>query len=631
MWNDTGWWPETVQEFMTRTEPEPPKPQGPTLWIDIETYSPTELRTAGVYRYAEDPGFEILMAAWSADGETVHVAIGEDEVFNIPGLWDPYVMKVAHNAGFERICFTELSHREFPELRGSGYLDPAYWRDTMAIGAALGYPRSLDKMAKALGAEQKDAAGTHLINWFCKPDRRTGKRRRPEDHPEKWAAFVEYCRQDVVTLIDVDRRLGSAWPYESEHRVWLVDQHINDRGMAIDVEMASAAVDAAEDNRMVQEVEISALTGVLNPGSTAQLLAWLQKSGLRIDNLQAATVEQVLEKRTLSTKQRRVLELRQDLALTASKKYVAALDTVSADGRVRGGFNFFGAHTGRWTGRGLQPHNLPRASLRDEAATDAAIMDLKMGLGGDAYTLKALVRALFTGPLTVVDYAAIEARVIAWLANERWALEAFYDGRDIYVETAERMGGLTRAQGKVAVLALGYNGSVGSLAAMGAKGTDDELMMLVNQWRRANPRIVGLWKSMERAFRNGGPVGPHITVERHGDDRHICLPSGRAIVYHECQFGERPTFAGNRGFRQDTYGGRLIENVTQAVARDVLAEALVRLDAAGYPVVAHVHDEIIVESDEVDKISDIMTEQPSWGEGLPIDGEGFVCKRYRKG
>lgn len=348
-------------------------------------------------------------------------------------------------------------------------------------------------------------------------------------------------------------------------------------------------------------------------------------------------MKKALLKKNLTADQRTVLELRQELALVASKKYQAAIDASSSDGRLRGGFQYFGAHTGRWAGRRVQLHNLPRAALDSTAEVDAAILDLKLGAGASSQTLKALVRPMFMGPFGIIDYSAIEARVLAWLAGEEWVLEAFRKGRDIYVETAERMGGLTRFQGKVAVLALGYNGSIGSLAAMGAEGDDEQLMMLVHQWRRANPNIVRLWKIMDQAFRGTGmAVGKRMRVEKDGNDRLLHLPSGRAIHYHDVEAaGKRITFANFRApGRMDTYGGRLVENATQAVARDILAEALVRLGEAGYDVVGHVHDEVIIEMPQdgtLAQLQDIVTASPKWADGLPLGGEGFVSQRYQKG
>lgn len=630
------------------------------LYIDIETYSGADLRKVGAYVYSEHPEFEILMAAWALDDAPVQVAIGWEAINAIPYLWDDRVPKVAHNAQFERVCFSAAWARSCGNPTHGTYLNPEDWIDTQALAAEWGYPQGLDALAKALGVEEKDTAGTRLISLFCKPvnrGARKGKRNLPEDYPEDWAAFVEYCRQDVVTLRAVEQKLGS-WPTPAEAEAYYTDQRINDRGMPVDVDMAAIAVQVAEDNRMLQEIEFTNLTGVQNPGSGPQVMAWLAAQRVPLPNLQKETIETALQG-SLPTKVRQALELRQELALVAAKKYTAAIARTSPDGRLRGGFKFFGAHTGRWAGSGVQMQNLPSATLtcscqqctddpkhpgafnHVEGVIAAAVLDLKLGLGADAHTLKALVRAMFVGPFTVVDYAAIEARVVAWLAGEEWALQAFRDGRDIYVETAERMGGLTRKEGKVAVLALGYNGGVNSLRVMGAEGDDDKLQYLVNQWRGANPAIVGLWHAMDHAFKFGGPVGDRLYVEKDGTDRLLRLPSGRAIVYHDVRLGwvekwgkrvQQASFADPKpgAPRTSTYGGRLVENVTQAVARDVLAEALVRLDGAGWPVVGHVHDEILVLGKNQPAITRQMTVTPKWAAGLPIDGAGFVCARYRK-
>jgi len=605
------------------------------LYVDIETFSSVDLRKANVYSYAADPQFQILMVAWAVDDGPVQIALNPREIDAIPGLFDPDVEKVAHHASFERICFSEYLRRN--DIPIPGFLDPAEWTCTMALAAEWGYPRSLSKLAVALGAEEKDEAGTRLINLFCKPNRK-GERTMPRDKAADWEAFINYCIQDVATLRDVHKKLGG-WPTEMERRVYLADQAINDRGILVDTELAECAIEAAELNKTTQTREVIELTGVENPGSNPQMLAWFDSQNFRMPNMQASTVTEKLEAEDTPPKVRRVLELRQELALVAAKKYTAALERVNEDGRLRGSFQFFGAHTGRWAGRGVQLQNLPSATMETETDTHLAILDLKLGNGANAHDLKALVRAMFTGPFTVVDYAAIEARVISWLAGEEWALQAFRDGRDIYVETGQRMGGMSRKEGKVAVLALGYNGGVGSLRAMGAEGSDEHLQILVNQWRRANPAIVNLWREMEDAFRNGGTVGDYMSVEKDGADRLVRLPSGRAVVYHDLRarwtekWGKRVqviSFADANGGRTDTYGGRLSENVTQAVARDILAEALVRLHDAGHDVVGHVHDEILVQGGTVEEVSSIMTEVPAWAEGLPISAAGFQCARYRK-
>ena len=605
-----------------------------TLYIDIETYSTTDIKR-GVYRYSEDPEFLVLMAAWAIDDDPTQVAIGHEEIASIPHLLDgsDVVVRVAHNAQFERVCLSRLA-----ALPVGSYLPPEAWEDTMALMAEWGYPQSLEDGAKALGAEPKDGAGKDLIRWFCQPAR-NGKRRLPEDHPEKWAAFVEYCRQDVDTMRDMHKRLlakHGAWPTEQERQVWIADQKVNDRGITVDLELAAHAVEAASVNTEEAKAEARAITGVENPNSTAQLLAWF---GGLVPDLKADTVRQALARDDLTADQRRVLELRQGMALTAHKKFQAALDAASPDGRLRGGFRFFGAHTGRWAGRGLQLQNLPRAGFSSEAAQDAAILDLNLGLGADPQTLKALVRPLLVGPFTVCDYSAIEARVVAWLAGESWALEAFAEGRDIYVETANRMGGgMGRKEGKVAVLALGYNGGVWSLRAMGgdALGGEAVLQRIVDQWRGANRQIVRLWGRLERAFYYGGQAGDRLTVEADGSDRLVRLPSGRAVVYHQVRAGRdgRLSFQDPKlRWRTETYGGRLVENVTQAVARDVLGAALVRLVEEGHRVVGHVHDEVIVESSPESSLAAIrrvMVTPTEWSEGLPLAAAGYSCGRYRK-
>lgn len=608
------------------------------LYIDLETRSLQDLPTVGVYRYAEDPSFRILMAAYCHDDEPVQVALTDEEIRNIPGLLDPDVPKVAHNAPFERVALSYFF--------GDGWLDPRQWIDTAALAAEYGRPRSLEKAAASLSAGAKDSAGTRLINLFSKPNKH-GEFNRPEDFPLEWMEFVEYCAQDVEVLRDIHKRLGD-WPTPAEREFWVHDQYVNDRGMAIDLEMAQLAQAASLENKAEMEAEFTALTGVANPNSVPQVMKWANEEGLRLQNLQAEHIRDFMETNPLSEAQHRALSLRQEIALAAASKYTSALASVSADGRVRGGFTFFGAHTGRWSGKGVQPHNLPRLSFAGEDEVDAAICDLKLGLGADQVTLKKLVRALFIGPYTVIDFNAIEARVVAWLAGEQWALDAFLAGRDIYVETAQRMGGLSRSQGKVAVLALGYNGAVNSLRNMGAEGGDEELLQLVYQWRKANKRIVQLWSTMGDAIEEGGPVGRHLHITRHGSTMKLHLPSGRAIHYHDVKWerynvkdpktGKRVVKTGWRytdpkapATRIGTYGGRMVENVTQGVARDILAEALVRLHEHGYSVAGHVHDEVLVEGiHPVEDIVKVMCDQPSWATGLPIEAEGGTCKRYRK-
>lgn len=661
------------------------------LHIDLETRSQVDLKTAGVYRYVRCPDFKILMASWSLDGSPIRTALSDDEIQAIPGLWDPDVTKVAHNAAFERVCFSEFGMRRY---NGSmtwdpPYLPPEQWDDTQARAGALGYPQSLGRLALELGAAPKDSAGSRLISLFSKP-RRDGGWNGPETHPLEWLDFIAYCEQDVDTLVEIDKRLGD-FPTEHERAVYHTDQRINDRGIAIDLELAEEAVRAGVIVTQAQKERVTEITegAVANAKSVDQLKAWLHQRGQPLPNLQAKTVKEWLEQ-VIPDDVREVLELRQELALAAPAKFASALES-HVDGRLHGGFHYFGAHTGRWAGRRTQPHNLPRLAFTrtrpdgkeewDRVAEMEAILTLKLGGLVSAEELKKLVRPLFVGPFTVVDYRSIEAFVIAWLAGEDWVLEVAQDHtRDIYVETAERMGGLTRPQGKIAVLALGFGGGSGSLRAMAGDrdympegslqaergqseacgvitgyeakrildATDEELYdRFVNPWRAANPNTVRLWRKIENAFLAGGSAGPHLYVERDGNDRYVRLPSGRAICYHKCgfrkmrKFNKRTrewevkkvlSFWSPQGKAAETYGGRLAENATQAVARDLLADALVRLEAQGYPVALHVHDEVGVEGQhDVELIWKIVTTAPSWAEGLPVDGEGFVTERYRKG
>jgi DNA polymerase len=436
-----------------------------------------------------------------------------------------------------------------------------------------------------------------------------------------------------------------------ERRVWLVDQRINDRGMKVDLQMCAAASKAVAANKEWQRAEMEMLTGVLNPGSPVQMKRWAEEENLGMYDFKAETIEAVLRDQQLTPVQRRALEIRQEYALTSYGKFDTALMTATADSRVRGAFNFFGAHTGRWSGRGVQLQNLPRQSFDNDADAALAVAELLAEGSADPQDLKRLVRAMFTGPLTVFDYASIEARVIAWLAGERWALDAFEAGRDIYVETQKRMGLRSRFEGKVAVLALGYQGSVGSLRALmgtahlAADGTiaqgpgpeipDEVLLKLVRQWRKGNTRIVNFWYDLQDALPSGGKVGQHINIRRRGNSMAIDLPSGRSIHYHGLRYdkaNESWSYSNSRYGRTGTYGGRLAENVTQAVARDVLAEALVRLDEAGYPIVAHIHDEVVLDGEfDLESVRAVMNHPPRWARGLPIDSEGFHCLRYRKG
>lgn len=675
-----------------------------TLWIDIETRSRVDLKRFGVYRYVTCPDWQILMASFSLDGAPIQTVLGHDEIMDIPGLWSPKVTKVAHNAPFERVNFSTL--RGLPP---GEYIDPEEYHDTMVICRELGYPASLENAAKALGTTPKDSAGSRLINLFCKPNRK-GEWNGPDTHPEEWLEFIAYCEQDVGTLMEVDAALEEQgnWPTETERQAYFTDQRINDRGLKIDLALCKKAMTVASAAMEEQKEEFRAITlwEVDNPGSIPQVHEWLDAQGNHLPNLQKETVEVAL-KGDLAPQVRQALEVRQELALAAPAKFTAAYHT-QVDSRLRGTLGFYGAHTGRWAGRGPQPHNLPRATFEPEredaeyiqilkdldfpkdeveateqlivdCMTDEAVQALARGDHVPASVLKKLVRPMFLLDTpdcdegVVVDYSAIEAVVIAWLAGEEWMLQAFREGRDIYVETAGRMGpAYTRPQGKIASLAFGYNGGAGSLKAMAtdrdvitytdengeevtaklAVVPDDILYdMFVWPWRNASPSIVQLWALLDRRFRTGGPVGERLVMEKtNGNkDRLLRLPSGRAIAYRRAGVQTKKKYnkyqdrwedrqvltfqsAARYPGRDETYGGRLAENATQAVARDLLAEGLIRLEKAGFEVVGHVHDEVLVQgTKDVDLVKEILCELPDWAEGLPVNGDGFVTYRYKKG
>lgn len=637
------------------------------LWLDYETYSATDIK-CGVYRYTEDPEFlPIMLQLAVGDGDVELLEDPEEMRLLLGDLWRQGYTFVAHNAGFERIVTSRLFG-----LPTGQYLDPVRFHDTMMVAAEKGYPRSLMRLSKYLGGELKSEAGKALIRKFCQPNKE-GKRNMPSDFTDDWMEFCDYGVQDVVALRDIDRKLGMAHP--SEHDAWVADQLINDAGIRVDLGLAVAAEEAGEENLALSKERMTEITGLDNPGSVQQLTKWLASKGEIVSSLRKDDVTEILS-RTVDEEVQEVLELRREVALVAHKKFTTAIANVSEDGRLRGQFRFFGAHTGRWTGSGVQLQNLARPSIDDQDVLDAIALDLKMGLGASNSELKSLVRYMFQGPFNVTDYSAIEARVLAWLSGEEWVLQAFREGRDLYVETAKRMGDqYTRKEGKVAVLALGYQGAVGSLAAFGfgTGGNEDEALQVVKAWRSANRSIVRFWYELEEAFviGDGTPVGAgFIRVEKVGTDRHVYLPSGRPIIYHRVRRQkvikvdkdgneyekkvicfDDPTGYGAPG---QTYGGRLTENVTQAVARDLLAAALVRLTGAGYKVVGHVHDEVLVELGEggwtpstdakgykfdpsvgltgssVRPISALMCADPGWARGLPLDSEGFETARYRK-
>lgn len=594
------------------------------VYLDTETYSDVDLPKSNVYTYVESPEFRLRILAYAVEDDDPVAVTDETEARWLLSRWirDQSVTFVAHNAPFDRIVASAVLR-----LPHGLYLPPERWYDTAALAAEHGYPRQLKALAVALGLSPKDPAGTRLINLFSKPNRKTGQPVSPEDKPEQWEQFCEYARTDVTVLREVAKRL-EGWP-PGERELWDLDQRINDRGIAADLALAEACRDAAAENAAAARRKIIEITGVSNPNSNPQLLQWFTDAGVPIPNLQARTLEELDE--DIPDHVAQVVRLRKVAAVASSNKFDALIRGAGSDHRLRGQFRFHEALTGRWSSKGVQLHNMVRESFEDPLDEAFAICDVLQGRGATPGTLKRLVRSTLIVDGCVSDFSAIEARVLAWLAGEDWVLEAFVAGRDLYVETATRLGPqYDRAAGKITVLACGYQGSVGSMRVMGHDGTDEEILDLVNQWREANPNIVQFWYNLERAFRRGRGTAGRVSVSKDGSDRFIHLPSGRRLAYRDVATGDRLSYAHVQGNRAETYGGKLTENVTQAVARDLLAHAMINLDRAGYPIVAHVHDEVLIEDDDPEGVRAVMKTGPAWATGLPLDASADSLYRYAK-
>ena len=652
------------------------------MFIDFETYSSVNLRDCGAYPYMASPDFAplIMTYRYGVDGQT-KIAQGEAEIkWALRGLNErEHVTFVAHNANFER----QVLSRIFDYAPGT-FIPPERFIDTMAMGRSLGFPGSLADLSRALHVEEKDSAGTALIQMFCVPSKKTGRAATPEERPEEWAAFCRYAIQDVDTMVEVYTALITRYGGfpKGEREVWNADQRINDRGILVDAELAVRCMDIAAVVKDLHLQRMGVISGLANPNSTAQVLAWVNRrlvesgvmddqndlpvfkdTGAPLKSVDKASVAYLLSRTDLPRDVRTFLEERAASNAASVAKFKAMTNRLGVGNRVRGTIQYFGAHTGRWAGRGVQLQNLPSVTAGDDEKTQAFV-DRVMNEPAENFSiseLKPLIRGALMAPagqtLTVCDYSAIEARVLAWLAGEEWVLEAFRAGRDIYIETAARMFHVPyeeakplRKKGKVAVLALGYGGGINALKAMGAEGTDAELEEIKQTYRAANPRIAKFWADMDRAMRNrSGRVGEYITVHPKANGLvTIKLPSGRELFYHKLHFRtvskfdkevEALHFLDPKSHRAviPTYGGRLTENVTQAVARDVLAHALVNLDKENVPVVAHVHDEVIAEGGvTVERMKELMGAgvgnplAPPWSEGLPLAAEGYYCARYRK-
>lgn len=639
---------------------------------DLETYSSVDLTKCGVYRYCESEDFEILLAAYSIDGGAVQVtdlACGEklpQEILD--ALEDETVEKWSFNSQFERICLSRLLG--YP---AGDYLAPASWRCSMVWASTLGLPRSLESVGAVLGLEkQKLTEGKDLIRYFCVPCRPTkanGGRTRnlPEHDPEKWERFKAYNLRDVETEMQIQERLSRFPVPDFIWEEYQLDQEINDRGIGVDMELVRQAIAMDARSREWLTASMQELTELENPNSVQQMKQWLADHGLETDTLGKTAVAELVK--TAPEPLREVLSLRQQLAKNSVKKYTAMENAVCADSRAHGMFVFYGANrTGRFSGRLIQLQNLYKNTMPDLAQARALVRSgnyeaLSMLYEDIPDTLSQLIRTAFVPQdgrkLIVADFSAIEARVLAWLAGERWVSEVFEKGRDIYCETAARMfhcrvekhgeNAELRQKGKQATLSCGYGGSVGALKAMGALEagmTEEELQPLVDSWREANPNIVRFWWDVDRAVKDC--IKQRVPTETHGlhfDYRSamlfIALPSGRRMAYvkpriGENQFGgESVTYMGVSGTKKwerlESYGPKFVENIVQGTARDILCYAMQTLKNCS--IVAHVHDEVIIEADRrmsVTAVCEQMGRTPPWAKGLKLRADGYECEFYQK-
>lgn len=645
------------------------------LSIDLETYSDVDLPNCGVYRYVEGD-FHILLFAYAFDDEEtkcVDMACGEQLPAEVmEALQDDNIIKSAWNAQFERTCLSK-----YLGIR----LSPDAWQCTMVWAASLSLPLKLATAAQALKtAQQKDAVGERLIRYFslpCKPTKANGGRTRnlPEHAPEDWKLFKSYCIQDVETERDIRRRLEKFPILPQEWDYYHMDQRINDRGILIDKELVQQAIicNMAMSEEMTKRAY--ALTGLENPNSVSQLKGWLEERGIEVDSLGKKNVASLitdLDRHSADGEALDMMKLRLQMAKSSVKKYQAAERYICQDGRAHGLFQFSGANrTQRWAGRGIQLQNLPQnhISTLDEARelVKLGCFDMIEALYGNTPDiLSQLIRTMLIPKerceFIVADFSAIEARVLAWLAGEQWRLDAFTEGKDIYCASASQMFGVPvvkhgingelRQKGKVAELACGYGGGAGALISMGALDMglkEDELPDIISSWRDANPEIVKFWYAVEKAAIETVKDHTDRTVGRIGfqfsaNTLWIVLPSGRRLAYikpklQPNRFGRMAlTFEGlganNKWTRGETYSGKLTENITQATARDLLAEAMRRMELAGLGIVGHVHDEVILEVPKgqytVDDVCNIMNRNPAWADGLPLSSAGYTGNYYFK-
>lgn len=648
------------------------------LYLDFETAGSVDIGKCGSYKYIESPDFRVLLLAYAFGDEPVKLvdlASGNpwpNEILD--ALWDPDVVKIAHNTSFERAVINRVL----------GYTPPEQWEDTMILAATCGLPMSLDAVGKALNLPEDQAKmkeGKALIRYFCtpcKPTKANGGRTTnlPEHAPDKWQTFCEYCRRDVETMRTIYKALARWTPNEEEHRFFCLDARINEKGMKIDRQLVVNAI--AMDRKYKDELTAKAveLTGLENPKSVSQIKTWLyDQESKEFPSLNKKVIADVVSQ-LQTDKAKEFLAIRSELSKSSTAKYEAMIRSVCDDGHIKGCFQFYGAsRTGRFAGRLVQLQNLvrnemePLADIRD-LVRNGRYTDVEMLFGGVSKVLSELIRTALIpedgGKIMVADFSAIEARVIAWFAKEQWVLDAFQNGEDIYCKTASQMfkvpvvkhgvNGDLRQKGKVATLACGYAGGINALKAFGADKmgmTEEEMQETVDLWREANPNIVALWRDVERAaircVVRGGTVvsqkGIRFDMER--GVLWLSLPSGRRLAYWGAKYEDSKRNPGRKALsymgvnqttkkweRIETFSGRIVENLVQATARDCLREAMFALDEAGYDIRAHVHDEVIVSEPlngrPVEDMADLMGRPIPWAPGLPLRADGYETPFYRK-
>ena len=644
---------------------------GRILEMDIETFSDVDLIKCGVYAYADSPAFEVLLFAYSFDGgetRVIDLAQGEE----LPGevaeaVFDGSVVKTAFNANFERTCLSKYFGR---------YLPPESWHCSAVQAAVLALPRSLEDVGAVLGLdERKMKEGKELIRYFCvpcKPTKANGGRRRnlPCHAPEKWELFKAYCMRDVDVEKAIRGKLCKFPIPEGEMELYRLDQRINDRGVPVDMGLVRQAVKCERLHKEVVTKRAYELTGLENPNSVAQLKGWLGENGVEAESLSKKAVTEMIGESDGEVEE--LLRLRLLMAKTSVKKYEAMERSVCSDGRVHGLLQFYGANrTGRWAGRLVQVQNLPQNHIEDlelarRLVREGRFEDVEMLYDSTPKVLSELIRTAFVPEpgcrFVVADFSAIEARVLAWLAGEQWRLEVFSSHGKIYEASASAMfhvpieevtkGSSLRQKGKIAELGLGYGGAAGALVSMGALDmglSEDDLPSLVAAWRRANPHIAQFWWDVDKAAveavtKRAKTRAGRIGFEYRSGILFVMLPSGRKLAYVKPRmavnkFGrEGLTYEGilenKKWGRIETYGPKLVENIVQGTARDLLAEAMLRVERKGYPIVMHCHDEIIAEVPEgmgsVEEMCEVMAVRPSWAEGLPLRADGYECPFYQK-